>query len=216
MPDCVIATPVGALLIREEDGAVCAVGFTQEAPRPPCTDLLTEAARQLNAYFDGTLTDFDLPLRLEGTPFQTRCWQALQTIPYGETISYGEQANRIGNPLPQRAGGGFNTGGIAVFRMAGGFRVQLTEVANIVNGHVVPAQVQQGILQHGTMPVGQHEAVTVGPGRVGRVMAEVIVPQHLSNICHTHGRTGVAGFGFLNRIHAQRANGVGEIVTGRH
>ena len=108
MPDCVIATPVGALLIREEDGAVCAVGFTQEAPRPPCTDLLTEAARQLNAYFDGTLTDFDLPIRLEGTDFRLRCWQALQTIPYGETISYGEQARRIGSPKAVRAVGGAN------------------------------------------------------------------------------------------------------------
>ena len=108
MADCIIATPLGGLQIREEAGAICAIGFTQEAPCPPQTPLLTEAARQLTAYFDGTLTAFDLPLRLTGTDFRLRCWQALQTIPYGETISYGEQARRIGNPKAVRAVGGAN------------------------------------------------------------------------------------------------------------
>ena len=108
MADCVIATPLGGLQIREEAGAICAIGFTQEAPRPPQTPLLTEAARQLEAYFDGMLTVFDLPIRLEGTDFQLRCWQALQTIPHGETISYGEQARRIGHPKAVRAVGGAN------------------------------------------------------------------------------------------------------------
>ena len=108
MADCVIATPLGRLLIREDGGTICAIEFTQDALCPPHTPLLTEAVRQLNAYFDGTLTDFDLPLRLEGTDFRMRCWQALQTIPFGETISYGEQARRIGQPSAVRAVGGAN------------------------------------------------------------------------------------------------------------
>ena len=108
MTFCTIATPIGPLRICEENGAICAIDFTKDAICPPETPLLMEAARQLNAYFAGTLTDFDLPLRMEGTAFRLRCWEALRTIPYGETISYGEQARRIGNPMAVRAVGGAN------------------------------------------------------------------------------------------------------------
>jgi hypothetical protein len=60
--------------------------------------LLVEAALQLSAYFAGRLIDFDLPVRLHGTPFQQRVWAALADIPYGETVSYGELAAQIGQP----------------------------------------------------------------------------------------------------------------------
>ena len=108
MDYCVIPTPIGPLAICEEEGAICTINFTGSALCPPATPLLQEAVRQLTAYFAGTLTDFDLPLRLEGTAFRMQCWQALCTIPYGETISYGEQAKRIGNPKAVRAVGGAN------------------------------------------------------------------------------------------------------------
>lgn len=104
----VIPSPIGNIAIGEDDGAICAIDFTTDELCPPATPLLAEAVRQLNAYFDGTLTDFDLPIRMEGTAFRVKCWQALQTIPYGETISYGEQARRIGNPKAVRAVGGAN------------------------------------------------------------------------------------------------------------
>lgn len=103
-----MATPIGPLSICEEEGAICAIEFTQVPPCPPETPLLQEAVRQLSAYFDGTLTVFDLPLRMEGTAFRVACWQALCRIPYGETISYGEQARRIGRPKAARAVGGAN------------------------------------------------------------------------------------------------------------
>ncbi len=70
--------------------------------------LKTEAIDQLRAYFKGTLKDFSLPLDLDGTPFQVKVWNALQEIPYGETISYGELAKWIGNPKAVRAVGGAN------------------------------------------------------------------------------------------------------------
>ena len=108
MQRCVIPTPLGPLAIREEDGAIVAIDFTQGDLCPPCTPLLAEAARQLHAYFAGELTAFDLPIRLTGTAFRMKCWQALMSIPYGETISYGEQARRIGNPKAVRAVGGAN------------------------------------------------------------------------------------------------------------
>ena len=105
---CVIPTPLKPLRIDAEDGFIIGVNFVQEALCPPDTPLLQEAARQLNAYFEGALTTFNLPIRMEGTAFRMQCWQALCTIPYGETISYGEQARRIGNSKAVRAVGGAN------------------------------------------------------------------------------------------------------------
>jgi methylated-DNA-[protein]-cysteine S-methyltransferase len=64
-----------------------------------------EVARQLDEYFAGARSDFDLPLHLDGTPFQQAVWAQLQAIPYGETISYGELARRVGNPKASRAVG---------------------------------------------------------------------------------------------------------------
>ncbi|NJK30749.1 MAG: methylated-DNA--[protein]-cysteine S-methyltransferase [Acaryochloris sp. RU_4_1] len=61
--------------------------------------------QQLAAYFSGTLTEFDLPLHLQGTTFQQKVWAALQTIPYGATLSYGELAQQIGQPQASRAVG---------------------------------------------------------------------------------------------------------------
>ncbi|HYN87221.1 MAG TPA: methylated-DNA--[protein]-cysteine S-methyltransferase [Ardenticatenaceae bacterium] len=64
-----------------------------------------QAKAQLQAYFDGTLTAFDLPLRLDGTAFQEKVWQELRQIPYGATISYGELARRLEQPNAARAVG---------------------------------------------------------------------------------------------------------------
>ncbi len=108
MPHCVISTPLGPYRIEATDAHITRVGPTTASLCPPATLLLIEAARQLTAYFDGTLTAFDLPLAATGTPFQERCWTALRTIPYGETITYGEEARRIGNPKACRAVGGAN------------------------------------------------------------------------------------------------------------
>jgi methylated-DNA-[protein]-cysteine S-methyltransferase len=64
-----------------------------------------ETKHQLTDYFAGTLTEFDLPLQMQGTMFQQRVWAALETIPYGITISYGELAQQIGQPNASRAVG---------------------------------------------------------------------------------------------------------------
>lgn len=74
----------------------------------PASELLDEAERQLGAYFAGRRREFDLPLRLPGTPFQTAVWAELRRIPPGETISYGELARRVGRPDAQRAVGAAN------------------------------------------------------------------------------------------------------------
>jgi methylated-DNA-[protein]-cysteine S-methyltransferase len=64
-----------------------------------------ETKRQLTAYFAGSLTEFDLPLQMQGTVFQQRVWEALKTIPYGTTLSYGALAQQIGQPKASRAVG---------------------------------------------------------------------------------------------------------------
>jgi methylated-DNA-[protein]-cysteine S-methyltransferase len=100
-------SPVGPLRIVENRDAVTAVEFAapglakQPAGRPvgdrdDATPLLVEAVRQLRAYFDRDLKEFDLPLRPEGTPFQLWVWEQLRLIGYGETASYGDVARRLG------------------------------------------------------------------------------------------------------------------------
>lgn len=105
---CIITTPVGHLRIDATDSAIIGVNRTNEAPCPPETPLLKECVRQLNAYFAGQLTDFDLPLHMEGTAFRMKVWQTLRTIPYGETRSYSQLAAMIDQASASRAVGGAN------------------------------------------------------------------------------------------------------------
>ncbi len=75
---------------------------------PAADDVLAESISQLNEYFDGARTTFDVPLDPVGTDFQRQAWQVLQTIPYGQTITYGEQASRLGGAEKSRAVGAAN------------------------------------------------------------------------------------------------------------
>ncbi|RMH64349.1 MAG: methylated-DNA--[protein]-cysteine S-methyltransferase [Calditrichaeota bacterium] len=70
---------------------------------PARTPLMDELMDQLKAYFKGKQPDFDLPIRMVGTDFQMKVWRTLQDIPYGTTITYGEQARRLGRPDAVRA-----------------------------------------------------------------------------------------------------------------
>ena len=97
MARTVVDSPIGPLGLVASDEGLQAVLFHAHRVRPEGgSPVLDEAARQLEAYFGGDLVDFDLPLELHGTEFQRRCWLALATIPYGQTVSYGEQARRLG------------------------------------------------------------------------------------------------------------------------
>jgi methylated-DNA-[protein]-cysteine S-methyltransferase len=110
-----IDSPLGPLTLIASDGALTGLYLDGRAPdglgggdtRHSEADdsVLDEAARQLAEYFDGDRQRFDLPLRMEGTPFQRKVWQALCDIPYGETTSYGQLADRIGQPTAARAVG---------------------------------------------------------------------------------------------------------------
>jgi methylated-DNA-[protein]-cysteine S-methyltransferase len=101
--------PACKLGIVEEDGAICGVLFDIGIAPNGCekreTPLIKKAAQQFDEYFDGKRKYFNLPLSLHGTAFQMKVWNALQKIPYGKTISYGELAAIIGNPKASRAVG---------------------------------------------------------------------------------------------------------------
>jgi methylated-DNA-[protein]-cysteine S-methyltransferase len=97
MPSTVVDSPIGPLgLIASEAGLQAVLFDGGRMSQEGSSSVLDEAARQLKAYFDGALVTFDLPLELHGTEFSRRCWLALASIPYGQTVSYGEQALRLG------------------------------------------------------------------------------------------------------------------------
>lgn len=102
-------TPLGDLLLVAVDGALTKVHFAPyeepDTPATPDVSVLVEAARQLAEHFDGQRTDFDLPLAPPGTAFQQRVWDELRRIPYGTTTTYGELAQRLGDPRCVRAVG---------------------------------------------------------------------------------------------------------------
>jgi methylated-DNA-[protein]-cysteine S-methyltransferase len=111
----VAGRPQGAIVDGRPKDAIVAVRF----PNAPLRDgeggrrddnhpLLRQAAEQLTEYFAGERTEFDVPLAPAGTPFQLAAWTALRSIPYGDTVSYGEQARRLGDPNKSRAVGAAN------------------------------------------------------------------------------------------------------------
>jgi methylated-DNA-[protein]-cysteine S-methyltransferase len=107
-----IESPVGTLLLAGDGRSLRVVHFQvgRRARRPDKEWVhdprpFAAAVSELEEYFAGRRRDFDLPLAPEGTEFQRSVWRALRRIPYGETVSYGELARRIGNPRASRAVG---------------------------------------------------------------------------------------------------------------
>ncbi|MEU3458618.1 methylated-DNA--[protein]-cysteine S-methyltransferase [Streptomyces sp. NPDC006733] len=108
----VIDSPCGPLTLVALDGTLCGLYMTQQR-HLPAEETFGErdhspfgaVEEQLAAYFAGELSEFDLPMTLLGTPFQQRVWSALCDIPYGETRSYGQLADLLGNAGASRAVG---------------------------------------------------------------------------------------------------------------
>jgi methylated-DNA-[protein]-cysteine S-methyltransferase len=110
-----IDSPCGKLMLVAEGDALVEIRFEKGrdsiVPEPGWTEggrFLKRVARQLGEYFEGSRRTFDLPLDPRGTAFQREVWEQLRAIPYGETISYGELARRIGRPSASRAVGAAN------------------------------------------------------------------------------------------------------------
>jgi methylated-DNA-[protein]-cysteine S-methyltransferase len=106
-----ISTPIGPLVLDADDDGINLLALDGVPPAHPTAttraarEHLARAACQLDEYFEGRRTRFDLRLAMRGTPFQLRVWAALDDIPFGETISYGELARRVGAPGAARAVG---------------------------------------------------------------------------------------------------------------
>ena len=111
----IIPSPLGDILLARNENGLSHISFQEGTSAIEPTAVWQEdnaafpdATAQLKAYFAGELREFDLPLAPEGTPFQQTVWQALQTIPYGTTATYGELAAGIGKPTASRAVGAAN------------------------------------------------------------------------------------------------------------
>lgn len=111
-------TPIGTLRLVGGENTIDCIDLPNRAAAPPdpvwkrpsevLPAALADAKRQLEEYFAGERRDFDLPIDPHGTAFQRRVWAELRRIPFGETISYGELAARIGKPTASRAVGAAN------------------------------------------------------------------------------------------------------------
>jgi len=104
-----VESPIDGLLLHGEGDTLVAIDFGAEPVQDETSDVLEDAAAQLQEYFAGERREFDLPLAARGTEFQQRVWAALAKIPYGQTMSYGQVAARLGLvPGASRAVGSAN------------------------------------------------------------------------------------------------------------
>ena len=114
MPYTTYDSPVGMLTLVASDAGLQAVWWPDDTRAKPTGDrddthpVLLLTRTQLDEYFDGRRRVFDLPLDPSGTPFQQKVWEVLRGIPYAETITYGEQARRLGDVRKARAVGAAN------------------------------------------------------------------------------------------------------------
>ncbi|MGF1680241.1 methylated-DNA--[protein]-cysteine S-methyltransferase [Photobacterium minamisatsumaniensis] len=109
MNNQLINSPIGWLNIIADDMSVSMIEFDAQPDQPQSPNTMTKrCCDQLAEYFAGERTGFDVPLKMQGTDFQRTVWQALNSVGYGDTCSYGDIANLIGNPKAVRAVGAAN------------------------------------------------------------------------------------------------------------
>jgi methylated-DNA-[protein]-cysteine S-methyltransferase len=110
MQYAVIDTAIGPLTVGSTDAGLAALLFGRDIPKGAAVARSAdrEVVTQLAEYFAGKRTQFDVPLDIEGTPFQKSVWKELLRIPYGETRSYGDIARALGRPHAARAVGRAN------------------------------------------------------------------------------------------------------------
>ena len=128
----------------------------------------------------------------------------------GEYLFGQREADRVGDALAERAGGRFDARGVAVFRVARRPGVQLAEVLDVVDRDVVAGQVQQRVDQHRAVAVRQHEAVAVGPFRIGRIVTQMAAPKDFGDFGHAHRGARVSGIRLLDGVHGEGADGASQ------
>jgi hypothetical protein len=123
------------------------------------------------------------------------------------------ETHGIRQTLAERTGGGFHARRFMPFGVARGPGMQLAEALEFIQRQVVAGQMQQGIVQHRTVAVAQHEAIAVRPGRIGRVVTVKIVPHHFGDVGHAHGHAGMTALGGLHCVCGEETDGVGEVAA---
>jgi methylated-DNA-[protein]-cysteine S-methyltransferase len=103
-----IETPIGKLGLYTDEIHLLRITFCAAGENDNSNNIIDETEKQLQEYFSGKRTEFTIPLRLEGTEFRKKVWEQLQKIPFGETISYQELAERVGSINKARAVGNAN------------------------------------------------------------------------------------------------------------
>lgn len=112
-----LPSPIGGLKLVASDDGLAAILWENDNPRrvrladlvnDPAHHMLLRTEKELNEYFSGQRKAFTVPLDMRGTRFQKQVWEALLGIPYGETRTYGQLANQLGNPNATRAVGAAN------------------------------------------------------------------------------------------------------------
>ena len=102
-------SPIGLIEISGTLDGITSLFFVEERrPGVATNDVCEEAVKQISEYFAGSRQEFDLPITMEGTEFQRQVWQKLRSIPFGQTVSYGDVARSIGKPSAVRAVGAAN------------------------------------------------------------------------------------------------------------
>jgi len=108
MQSAVFETPIGSLLAEADEEALCSLQFTESAVRKNASKLLASLESELKAYFQKQLRFFTVPLKMRGSNFQRQVWAQLTQIPYGQTASYKDLAEKIQSPKACRAVGNAN------------------------------------------------------------------------------------------------------------
>ena len=157
----------------------------------------------------------------QGVDVEVEQLEAGPVVVGGQPAGGDRHAHAVADALAQRAGGGFHAAGVPVLGMARAAAVQLAELADGVQRHgrlvgrpavvvqlLHAGQVQHGVEQHRGVAAGEHEPVAVGPGGLGRVVAEHLVPQHVGHRGQGHRRARMPAVGRLDGVHREGADGV--------
>ena len=132
----------------------------------------------------------------------------------GEVALGDGHANRVGQSLAERTGRGLDAGRVAVFGMAGRQRAELAETLDLLDRHLLVAEkIKQRVDQHRAVAGREHEAVAIGPRRIGGIEFQKAREQHRRDIGRAHRQAGMAGLRPLDRIHGQRADRVRHAVV---
>jgi methylated-DNA-[protein]-cysteine S-methyltransferase len=186
------SSPVGPLTLEGDDHSLTRLGFGAPAAGQGDAAAVAAAVIQLEQYFAGERTEFELELALGGTPFEQRVWQEVRAIPYGETATYAEVARRIGSPSACRAVGRAN-GRNPIAVIVPCHRVVGSDGS--LTGYAGGIEMKRALLELEQRGVHASVSAPAGPalrGRVEQDQDDLVIAQLGANPTAREGREPVA------------------------